>query len=159
MKKYQIEIKWALIFIAAILLWMGLERVFGLHDEHIAMHQYLTNLFAIPAIVIYVLALRDKRNNFYGSRMSCKQGVISGLLITLIVAVLSPVTQWIISTIITPSYFSNAIDYAVSSGQIETREAAEAHFNLSSYIIQSAIGALIMGAVTTAVAAIFMRKS
>ncbi|NBB88683.1 MAG: DUF4199 family protein [Bacteroidetes bacterium] len=88
-----------------------------------------------------------------------EETLISGLLITLIVAVLSPLTQWIISTIISPNYFSNAIEYAVSSGNIETREAAEAYFNLSSYIIQSAIGALIMGVVTTAIVAIFMRKS
>jgi hypothetical protein len=138
---------------------MALERIAGLHDEHIDKHQYITNLFAIPAILIYVIALRDKRNNFFGGKMSYKQGFISGLLITLIVAALSPVTQWIISTIITPNYFSNVIDYAVSTDYFETREAAEAHFNLSSYIIQSAIGALIMGVLTTAVAAIFLRKS
>jgi hypothetical protein len=35
---------------------------------------------------------------------------------------------------------------------------AEAQFNLKSYIIQSTVGALVMGIVTTAIVAIFTRK-
>jgi glucan phosphoethanolaminetransferase (alkaline phosphatase superfamily) len=158
MDKFKIEIKWALIFIGAMLLWMVLERAVGLHDEHIDKQQYLTTLFAIPAIVIYVLALKDKRKNYYEGEMTYGQGFLSGLVITVIVALFSAPVQWIISTLITPNYFNNVIEYSVETGYYETREAAKANFNLSNYMLQSVIGALIMGVLTTAVVAIFTRR-
>lgn len=158
MDKFKIEIKWALIFIGAMLLWMVLERAVGLHDEHIDKQQYLTTLFAIPAILIYVLALKDKRKNYYEGEMTYGQGFLSGLVITVIVALFSAPAQWIISTLITPNYFNNVIEYSVETGYYETREAAKANFNLSNYMLQSVIGALIMGVLTSAVVAIFTRR-
>lgn len=158
MDKFKIEIKWALIFIGAMLLWMVLERAVGLHDEHIDKQQYLTTLFAIPAIVIYVLALKVKRKNYYDGEMTYGQGFLSGLVITVIVALFSAPAQWIISNLITPNYFNNVIEYSVETGYYETREAAKANFNLSNYMLQSVIGALIMGVLTSAVVAIFTRR-
>ena len=52
MKKLKIEFKWALIFIASLLVWMALERLVGLHDTHLAYHPYVTNAFAIVAIFV-----------------------------------------------------------------------------------------------------------
>jgi hypothetical protein len=155
--KYSIEIKWAFIFIVMSLLWMVLERAVGLHDVHLDKHLYLTNLFVIPAVWVYVLALKDKKNNFFGGKMNYKQGFISGLIITVIVALFSPFTQWIISTVITPHYFENVIKLSVETGYLKTVEEAEAQFNLSNYMKQSAIGALVMGLVTSAVVAFFVK--
>lgn len=157
MKKIKIEIKWAIIFVVMMLLWMLLERLFGLHDKYIDKHMTYTNLVAIPAILIYVFALLDKRKNFYAGSMSYLQGLVSGLIITLIVTIFAPLTQYITSTFITPDYFSNAIDYTVENG-LMSQEDAENYFNLNSYIKQSVIGAPIMGIVTTAIVAIFTRK-
>lgn len=157
MGKNRIEIKWALIFVAMSLLWMVLEKLAGLHSTHIDKHMYLTNLFAIPAIVVYVLALMDKKKKDYNGRMSYKQGFISGLIITLIVALFSPLTQWIVSTIITPEYFPNVIAYSVETGYHSSLEEAEAYFNLKNYMVQSVIGAIVMGVVTSAIVAIFVR--
>lgn len=157
MNNLTIEIKWAIVFVIMTLAWMVLERIAGLHDEHLDKHVIYTNFIAIPAIAIYVFALLDKRRNFYGGKMTYKQGFITGLFITLFVAIISPLTQYITSVIITPQYFPNVIDYAVSEGKM-TREAAEEEFNLKSYIIQGLIGASIMGVITTAVVATFTRK-
>lgn len=158
MQKFKLEIKWAFIFIAMSLLWMIIEKLTGLHSTHIDKHMYLTNLFAIPAILIYVLALKDKKKNNYFGRMSYKQGLASGLIITVIIAIFSPLTQWITSTIITPEYFPNVIAYSVESGYHKSIEEAEAYFNLSNYIQQSVIGALIMGVLTSATIAIFLKS-
>jgi len=135
MKNIKIEIKWAIIFSITLLVWMVLERLVGLHSVHIDKHMIYTNFFAIPAIAIYVFALLDKRKNFYNGIMTYKQGLIAGLIITLIVAALSPLTQYITSIYITPEYFPNVIEYVVSHGEM-TQEAAEKQFNLQSYIIQ-----------------------
>ena len=158
LKKISIEIKWAFIFIAMTLVWMMLERIAGLHDTYIDKHPIFTNFIAIPAIAVYVFALLNKRKKFYNNKMTYVQGLISGLIITFIISIFSPVTQLITSYIITPHYFSNVIDYSVSNG-LMTQEAAEAYFNIKSYIVQGLMGATIMGAVTAAIVAIFTRKA
>lgn len=157
MKGIKIELKWAIIFIIAGLLWMYLERLVGLHNEFIDKHATLTNLYAIPAIAIYVLALLDKRKNYYNGIMSYKQGVISGLIITLIVTLLNPVSQYLTSEVIAPDYFPNVIEYVTETGEM-TRAEAEAYFNLPGYILMGLIYAPVMGIVTTLIVAIFVRK-
>lgn len=157
MKKYTIEIKWAFIFIAMMLLWMTLERAFGLHDEHIDQHAVYTNLVMIPAFVVYVLALLDKRKNYYGGKMNYLQGFVSGLIITLIVTLFTPLTQYITSTVISPDYFDNIIAYSVQTGEL-SQEVAEEHFTLKNYIIMSTLFAPVAGILTSALVAIFTRK-
>ena len=157
MKKYSIEIKWAIIFIVMSLAWMVLEKLAGLHSTHINKHMYLTNLYAIPAVIVIVLALKDKKRNFYHGNMSYLQGLISGLIISAIVAIFSPLMQWIISYVISPEYFPNVIEYSLITGYYKTREEAEAFFNYKSYAVQSTIASLVMGAITTAIAMIFLR--
>ncbi len=157
MKKFGIEIKWGIIFSIVTLLWMMLEKALGWHDELIDKHMIYTNLFAIVAIAIYAIALLDKRKNYYDGKMTWLQGFLSGLWIAVVVAILAPLTQYITSTIITPDYFSNVIEASVRLGK-HTQEDAEAYFTLQNYIIQSTIGAIVMGAITAAIVAIFTRK-
>ena len=156
MKKYTTELKWAGIFIVVGFVWMIGERAVGLHSTHIDKHAIYTNLFAIPAIAIYVLALLDKRKNELKGSMTYKQGFMTGFIITLIITVLAPVTQWITSTIITPDYFTNAINHAVTSGAT-TQAEAEAFFSLGSYMLQATIGAFVMGLLTTLVVAAIVK--
>ncbi len=157
MKKLKIELKWALIFVAMTLLWMVLERLSGLHDRNIEMHPVFTNFILIPAITIYVFSLRDKKLNFYKGVMSYQQGFLCGVIISMIVTILNPLTQFIISEIITPDYFNNAIRMVVDSGKM-TMESAQAYFNLKSYIMQGMIGVPVMGILTSAIVAAFVRS-
>ena len=157
MKSRKIEIKWGLIFIAMTLIWMILEKLSGLHGKYIDYHLYLTNLYAIPAIWMYVLALKDKKKNDYSGKMSYLQGLISGIIITLIITVFSPATQWIISYVISPEYFPNVIKRSVELDYYKTTAEAEANFNYKNYAVQSTIFALIMGILTSDIVMIFLR--
>jgi len=157
MKHVKIEIKWAIIFSVVALLWMVLEKLCGLHGKYIDYHLYLTNLFAIPAIVVMVMALKDKKKSFYGGQMNYKQGLISGIILSAVIALISPLTQWITSYVITPEYFPNVIKRSVELGYFKTTAEAEANFNYQNYAVQGAIGALVMGLLTTAIAMIFIR--
>jgi hypothetical protein len=139
MQRYKTELKWAAIFVAMMLLWMCLERLGGFHDERIALHPYVTNFIAIPA-------------------MSYGQGFLSGALITLFVTIATPLTQYVTSTIITPHFFENAIRFAVENGKM-TQEAAEEYFSLRNYLVQATIGAPIMGLITSAIVALFARRA
>ena len=103
------------------------------------------------------MALKDKKNHYYFGQMSYKHGLISGTVISVIVAILSPLVQWIVSYIISPEYFPNVIDYSLKTGYHKTRGEAEAYFNYRNYAVQSTIASLVMGVLTTAIAMIFIR--
>ena len=157
MKNIKIELKWAVLFSLMTLLWMVLEKMAGLHGKYIDYHLYLTNLFAIPAIILMVLALKDKKEHFYKGNMTYKQGLITGIILSVLIALISPLTQWITSYFITPEYFPNVIKRSVELGYYKTTAEAEANFNYANYAKQGAIGALVMGIVTTAIAMFFLR--
>lgn len=158
MGKVKIEIKWAIIFTVVLILWMGFERLMGWHDTKIEQHATMTNIFAVIAILLYVLALIDKRNNYYHGVMNWKQGFISGCILSVFIVILTPLSVYISVNFVSPEYFPNVIAYSVDSG-VQTQAEAEAYFNLTNYIIQSSIFALIVGIVTSAVVAIFVKRA
>ncbi|MET7028661.1 DUF4199 domain-containing protein [Sediminicola luteus] len=157
MKKYSTEIKWGVIFAISTLVWMYFEKAMGWHDELIAQQLIYTNLFALVAIAIFVLALKEKRKKDFGGKMSWKQGFISGIIISIVVAILTPLTQYISNTWIAPNLFPNIINYMVETGKM-TEEGAKNYFNLKSYMVQGTFGALTMGVVTSAIVAFFLKK-
>jgi len=156
MKNVKIELKWAFIFTLAGLIWMVMERLVGLHDQYIDYHMYLTNLFAIPAITIMYFALKDKKINYYHGDITYGEGMLSGITLSFFISVLSPLSQWITSYVITPHYFTNVIKRSVELGYYTSEIEATTYFNFSNYAKQGAIGALIMGIITTAIAMFFL---
>lgn len=158
MEKFALEIRWALIFGAMGLVWMMGEKMAGLHDVHIAKHALYTNLIALPAIAVYVFALKDKSKQAYGGKMDFRQGFYTGLWITLFVTILSPLTQVITSLVITPNFFPNMIQYVVEK-QSMTQEQAEQYFSLKKYVIEGLWGAPVMGIVTSAIVAFVLEKT
>ena len=158
MKKISIELKWAIVYSAMGLLWMVLEKLSGLHDKYIDYHMYLTGIFILPAIVVIVYSLKDKKNSYYSGIMSYRQGLISGIILSVMIAAISPMTQWITSYIISPEFFPNAIKRSVEIGYYTSTEMAEANFNYKNYAIQGAIGSLIMVIVISAIAMLFLKS-
>lgn len=156
MKNFSIEIKWGLLFSVATLLWMVLEKSLGLHDQFIARQAIYTNLFALVAIGIYILALSDKKKNFYKGKMTWKQGFLSGMVLSVIVSLLSPLIQYITFTYISPTFFSHIIAYSIAN-KVQTQAQAEAYFNMKSYLIQGVFGGLSMGVITSAIVALMVK--
>lgn len=157
MKKRLIEIKWGLIFVIMMLVWMYFEKAMGWHDENIADHATYTNFVAIPSIIVYVLALLEKRKKQFNNVMNWKQGFVSGMIITAVVVILTPFSQLVTHELITPQFFENMKAFAVNQRQVTLEEASN-YFNLTSYLWQSVVGALIMGALTSALVAVFVRR-
>ncbi len=158
MKNRMLEIRWGICFIVMQLAWMLLEKSLGYHNERIAEHASFSMWVMAPSFLMYFFALHFKRVKDYGGKMTYKQGLISGLIITAVVTVLTPLSQAITSLVITPEYFPNMIAYVVEKGE-KTQEAAEAYFNLKSYIIQSTLFAPAAGIVTSLIMALLnMRR-
>ena len=158
MKKFRVEVKWGILFFLSGLAWMALEKYLGWHDRLIEQHATYTLLYAPLAIFIYVVALWEKKRKTYSGRMTFLQGLLSGMVITLVVVLLTPLSQYISHSLISPDYFSNVIQLTVNSGKMTLLEAEE-YFNLMNYITQSLLFATVMGLLTTAVVMIFLRSS
>ncbi|MBK9270995.1 MAG: DUF4199 domain-containing protein [Saprospiraceae bacterium] len=156
MKNLKIEFKWALLFIFMTWIWMFLERLAGLHDRYIDVHPRITMLIVAPSLLIYFLALKEKKQNMLSGKMTFMDGFISGLWITGFITLLTPLSQYIISVWITPAYFQNAIEYSIGKGT--SRTDAEAYFNLKVYMYQATFSTPVMGTLTSAVSAYFMRS-
>ena len=150
------ELKWGVIFSVMGLVWLTLEYLVGLHGKFIAWHPYLTNLVAIPSVIVMVLAILEKRR-VLGGAISFKQAFLCGFGVSLVVAVLSPISQFIFHRLINPGYFENAIRYGVAAGKT-TLADAQAFFNLPSYMLQSVFAAIIIGTITSLVIAAMIKK-
>ena len=156
MKNYIIDIKWGVYFVIMQLAWMSLEKLLGFHSTNIENHQYFTNLVMIPAIAIYVFALIDKKKKFYNGNMNYMQGLITGLIISLVVTMISPITQYLVSMVISPDYFKNMIEYSVSQN-LMTQQEAESYFSLNNYLMQTVIFTPVMGIITSAIVSFFVK--
>jgi hypothetical protein len=148
MKSRQLEIRWGIYFIVMQLSWMVMEKLLGYHDEKIADHAGFSMWVMLPSFLMYFFALHFKRVKDYGGKMSYNQGLVTGLVMTAVVTVLTPLSQTITSLVITPSFFENAIAFAVESGQM-SQEAAESYFNLTSYLWQATLFAPVAGLITS----------
>ena len=88
--------------------------------------------------------------------MNWRQGFISAIIISFIVAVFSPLAQFITHEIISPLYFEKLIKLSVENQRM-TKEQAENYFNLTSYIWQSISGGISSGVVIGAIVAYLIR--
>jgi len=156
MKNFSVEIKWGILFSLLSMVWVIGEFVVGLHDIHIAKQPIYTNLFAFVAISIYALALRDKKVNYFKGEMSWQQGFLCGLVLSAVVALLSPIVQYVSYTFISPRFFANIIDYSVKN-KVQTLAEAEAYFNMRTYIIQGISGSLSMGVISSSIIAYLLK--
>lgn len=157
MKNIKTEINWAVIYTLVTLIWIALERIVGLHSTHIDKHLLYTNIFMLPAILVYLLALRDKRKRDFNGNISFKQAFASGLRLTLVIAILSPVAQVISNSIISPQFFPNMITHVVQKGSMQFEDAVQ-YFSIKNYVIQGIFGSGVMGILTSAVCALLVRN-
>lgn len=151
MKKFAIEFKWGIRYVFAYITWVFIEKWTGLYTTDIADYSLYASLFYIFGLLIYIFALQDKKKHYFNGAMDWKRGTVSGIFMTVIIAVLMPLAQVIIHRGIAPEFFTNMITYAVSKGK--KPEDVKSYFNLTSYIYQSVFFALSIGVLFGAVAA------
>ncbi len=161
MKNYAIEIKWGIRFTLLVLAWAIGEKLIGLHDTYIADYALYTNLFALPALLFFTLALKEKKKYFYNGQLTWAQGFVSGLVLSFIIALFTPLTQYVIYKSITPHFFETIIAYKTKSPLIKFHipiKVALQYFNLKTYMMQNTFSNLSMGIITGAIVSLFIRN-
>ena len=145
------ELKYALIFAVMQLAWLELEFVSGLQTLHKDIHQVVSVLVAIPTAVIMVIGIQAKKKKL-GGTISFQQSFRTGVYISIIGALFSPLTMLIFDKLINPDFFTDFQNYVIGKGMMNVEQAKE-YFNLKNYMIQSALGAMVMGTVSTGIIA------
>jgi hypothetical protein len=149
------EVKYGLIFSLVTFLWISLEYLFGFHTKHIEKHVVVTKFFSFPAVIIMVQNIMQKKREL-GGKITFGQAFQSGFIMTLIVAMLTPLVYYFFFTFINPGYFEAFRNYAIQL-KIATADQAASDFNLKSYLVQSVISAIVMGVLSTSIIGFFAR--
>ena len=155
MKKFAVEIKWGIRYAFLWILWLFIEKSSGYYEAKISDHALYSLLFTVVTIFVYFVAIKEKKKDFFKDNMSWKQGCVTGIFLTIVMAILTPFCQIIFHKAIAPEFFPNMIEFSISKGN--SKEVAENYFNLSSYILQSIFGTLSFGVVLSAVVALFLQ--
>jgi hypothetical protein len=156
MKKFTIEFTWAVIYTLASLLWTVFEKSLGFHDKYIGSQMIFVWLFGIPALAIYFFAIKDKRNNFYNRRASWQQLFLSGVVMSVFVALMSPIAQYISVKVISPDWVKNNIDYYINVKKMSA-ENAEMFFSSRSMLLQAISNGISVGVIISAIVALLLK--
>ncbi|MGM0635692.1 MAG: DUF4199 domain-containing protein [Bacteroidota bacterium] len=156
MKKFEIEFKYALYFTAFNMLWLSFEKWMGWHDEFISGHMFYSLLILLPQVVFYFLALREKREKYYNGKITWQQAFLSGGILSVLIAAISPATIYYLNTFLSPNFFDIAIEKYVIGGGKEA--AAKSVFNMESYIKNAILFNVSVGVVISAAVALFIKN-
>ena len=129
----------------------------GWQSERFANFWWLTLLFGPFAVLLYLLALREKRRRVYGGLMTWSQGFLSGLILSVFVALLSPLTEYVAYNFFTPENF-NTIAQSSVTNELMTSSKMNEILNINNYRWKSAFGLLFFGIIMSIIAAFFVRR-
>ena len=157
-KDINIEVKWAIVFITIQLLWFLGEKIAGLHDGNVDRQVQLTPVLVIIGLIIFYLALREKKEKVFNGNCNFKQAYFSGFNLTVLITVISPLVYYIAYSIISPDYFDKVIAFQVEAGKMTQEEALDS-YNLGTYLIQSIVGTFLLGMlISTGLASVIRTK-
>jgi len=139
----------------ASFLWICLEYIIGFHDRFIDYHMYVTNLaYILPIIGIY-WAIKKRYATFAPGEFQLKDGLMSGVIVFVTAAFLNLPLMYLFVTYINPDFFGNMIaaegkKALVSGGNtIVAITDAQEYYTISSYLMKSFTGFLILGLFTS----------
>lgn len=156
MKKFEIELKWATAFTAISIAWVYLEKYMGYHDEMVSKQGMFSLLLIIPQALIYLVSIRQKRERYYNGTITWQKAFLSGVVLSAVIAGLSPAAIYLMAEIISPAFFSNIVEYQAAQGV--ARENLEQIYNLNSFISQAIFNNLATGVFLAAIIALILKK-
>lgn len=150
MKKLGIEIKWAALITCLTVLWFVGEKLLGFHDNaNRSVSVVVFGIIGFYALVFacYYFAYREKKKVIYQNNWSIKEAFKFGLLLTSMVAMLSPIAQYIMYESIAPDYFEQLKSH-LTENHINAEMLIE-NINLTSYIRNGIIDTFSYGIIFT----------
>ncbi len=165
---FKSEIRTGILLSVGLFLWLMLEFFLGFHTTRIDYHPFITWLSIVIPIAGIYWSMKVKRDRVYAGKITFIQALKSGLVVTAIMSLLGPIMVFVYVSVINPLFFSTMLAHSkvmieglnISIVDKEKMiEESTRNFSTSSYVIQSFIGSLIMGAVLSLLTATLMKRS
>ncbi|MBZ9651716.1 DUF4199 domain-containing protein [Psychroflexus montanilacus] len=156
MKKFEIELKWASAFTAISIAWVYFEKFLGYHDANVSSQAIFSFWLMVPQALVYVVSIRQKREKYYGGEITWQKAFISGVVLSAIIAGLSPAAVYLMTEFISPEFLSNIVEVRAEQGV--PREGLEQIYNLNSLVSQAIFNNLATGVFFSAVIALFLKN-
>ncbi len=145
------ELLASIVISIASFIWICLEFFLGFHDSHIDYHVYVTNLAYILPIAGMYWAIKKRHATFARGDFQIKDGLMSGVIVSVTAAFLNLPLQYFFVTYINPKFFGNMIAMegkkAILGGSnsIVAITDAQEYYNTSAFLIQGFTSFLILG--------------
>jgi len=156
MNKFKIEFKWAIYYTFLGIIWFKLENYLGFHGEGVANQAVFSNLIYLFIFGIYILFLMDKKKNYYNGIMTWQQGLISGVVLSVLAMILAPFAIYFKLKYVNPNFFEQMIQASTKRGI--NLENAEALYNMKAYITLGVVDCLSFGIIFAALASSIVKS-
>ncbi|MCH8524821.1 MAG: DUF4199 domain-containing protein [Balneolales bacterium] len=152
----KIELKFGLLYAAATLIWISIEYLLGFHSTYIVLHPYASFLFLFVAIAVIYQGMKS-RKEFHNGEITYGQLFLSGVYITIVAVLVSPLTNYVFHSFINQDFFEAMIRMSIDQMRM-TEDMAREHFNLKRYTQLNIVFGLISGVVISLFTAAILRK-
>ncbi len=146
------------IYALVSLIWISLEFALGIQTSYPELHTVVSILFLVPAMYILSRGMKSHRQILHDNQSSYGyfMAFMSGFNIMIIATLLSPAVNLVFHNFVNPEFFESMIQQAVSTMAM-TEDMAREFFSMKSYIQQSLVSGITLGAIMSAILAIFLR--
>ncbi len=146
----------AISYFFIFIIWKACEKLIGLHDNNINLYPFISDLIIIPLILLYSTGFKKYRIGL-GGKITFINGIGFGLMATLFIVALTPVSVWIFDQFINPNFYASMIQYQIKN-HVSTLEIAKQSFNHENFKQSCILGNTVTGTLLTVVLAIISSK-
>lgn len=159
-----LELRWGLIIGGANLIWLYLSFYLGMHSSGLKGIQIMSLVGVLLSVSGYLLALRTLTRRF--PETDYRDGLRSGALIAGVAAVVAVLAQVGYFTLVNPGFTDEMVAltraYYLEAGLPEQEatqiaEGARTTYGIGFHTFQAALGAVMIGMVSSAIMMIFLR--
>lgn len=136
-RSFDKELKWAVIFSVGMVAWVFMERIFGLHDQHLHALQSSRHAVMVFLMICYIAGLSERWRTCPDGRMLYWDGLVSCVTMTILVLLfMVPVNQFTL-TIVSPDLVFNQAQYEIANTLYVDYEVIErnavANYNIAYF--------------------------
>ena len=146
----------AISYFFIFILWKACEKLMGFHDDKINFYPYFSDLIIIPLVLLYAIGFKKHRISL-GGKITFINGIGFGLMATLFIVALTPMSVWIFDQFINPNFYTSMIQYQVKN-HLSTLEIAKQSFNHDNFKQSCIIGNASTGILLSVILAFISSK-
>ena len=146
----------AISYFFIFIVWKACEKLMGFHDDKINLYPVVSDLIIIPLVLLYAIGFKKHRISL-GGKITFINGIGFGLMATLFIVALTPMSVWIFDQFINPNFYTSMIQYQVKN-HLSTLEIAKQSFNHDNFKQSCIIGNASTGILLSVILAFISSK-